>query len=95
MIPVVFRKRARDDFHDIADYIARDNQARALTFVDELERVTRSLSANPERATLAPEIGDGVRRLTHAGYNIFYRPTPDRIVILRILHGARDPLKHL
>jgi toxin ParE1/3/4 len=40
----------------------------------------------PAREHLAP----GLRVTFHAPYAIYYRPQPDAIVVIRVLHGARD-----
>jgi len=42
--------------------------------------------AAPARAHLAP----GLRVTIHGAYAIYYRPLPDAVVIVRVLHGARD-----
>ena len=42
--------------------------------------------AAPARDQLAP----GLRVTFHGAYAIDYRPHPDEIVIVRVLHGARD-----
>jgi toxin ParE1/3/4 len=38
------------------------------------------------RGKLAP----GLRALAHRDYLIYYQPTESEIIILRVLHGARD-----
>ena len=91
MARVFFRQLARADFDAIADYIAADNPDRALTFVDELEQAVLTLARHPQKAPLSPEAGADVRRLTHGGYNVFYRETGNKVIVLRILHGARIP----
>lgn len=75
---------------DIAVFIAQDNQARALTFVDELESKCDALGRAPGIGTLRPELGDGVRMLTQGRYRIFYREVNKGLRIERIMHGARD-----
>jgi toxin ParE1/3/4 len=42
--------------------------------------------AAPARDQLAP----GLRVTFHARYAIYYRPLADAVVIIRVLHGARD-----
>ncbi len=42
--------------------------------------------AAPAREHLAP----GLRVTFHRSYAIYYRPLADAIVVIRILHGARD-----
>lgn len=42
--------------------------------------------AGPSRGGLAA----GVRVLLHRPYAIYYLPRSDEVVVLRVLHGARD-----
>jgi toxin ParE1/3/4 len=42
--------------------------------------------AAPAREQLAPQL----RVTFHGAYAIYYRPSGDAIVIIRVLHGARD-----
>ncbi|MEJ0065947.1 MAG: type II toxin-antitoxin system RelE/ParE family toxin [Caulobacteraceae bacterium] len=63
----------------------------ALSFIDELEESCRGLANDPERFQLVPRYqASGIRRRVHGRYLIFYRMHPDRVTVLRILHGARD-----
>lgn len=84
---------AEADLEAIADYIARDNPVRAVSFIAELREICRSLAAMPLAFPLVPRYADhGIRHRPHGQYQIFYRPigTPPCIDILHILHGARD-----
>ena len=85
-----FSPAAREDLIDIAAYIAQDNPARASSFVDELEDRCAALADAPGIGTARPELGEGLRVLPHGRYLIFYRQSPQRLRIERILHGARD-----
>jgi len=58
---------------EIASFIAHDNPARALTFVDELEQKCHVLGVSPGLGTSRPELGAGVKMLPFGRYLIFYR----------------------
>ena len=82
---------AEHDLEAIGDYIARDNPARAISFLRELREQCRSLADMPQRVPLVPRYeAAGVRRRGHGNYLIFYRIEADKIVIIHILHGAQD-----
>ena len=49
---------------DIGRFIAHDNPARALTFIDELEGKCDVLGSAPGIGTARPELGAGVRMFT-------------------------------
>ena len=75
---------------DIAIFIAQDNPARALTFVDELESKCDTLGSAPGIGTARPDLGEGIRVLPHGRYLIFYREANKSLRIERIMHGGRD-----
>lgn len=82
---------AEDDLERIADYIARDNPPRAITFIEELRAKCLGLGDFSERFPLAPRYEEhGVRRRVHGNYLIFYRVEPDKVTVIHILHGAMD-----
>lgn len=88
---VVLTEEARSDLEQIGDYIARDNPARAASFVQELIEKARQLSELPSGFPLVPRFERlGIRRRTHGSYAIFYRVEVDRVSVIHILHGARD-----
>jgi toxin ParE1/3/4 len=37
-----------------------------------------------------PQFGLGLRVTFHASYAIYYLPTATEVIIVRVLHGARD-----
>ncbi|QQB81606.1 type II toxin-antitoxin system RelE/ParE family toxin (plasmid) [Cupriavidus necator] len=85
---------AEAELEAIADYIARDNPRRALSFVRELRDRCLSLADMPLAFPLVPRCEDrGVRHRVHGNYQIFYRVVgdpPARIDVLHVLHSARN-----
>jgi toxin ParE1/3/4 len=82
---------AERDLEAIGDYIARDNPARALSFIQELRGKCLALADMPERFPLVPRYEAlGGRRRGHGNYLIFYRVDPNAVVIVHVLHGAQD-----
>lgn len=82
---------AEQDLESIADYIARDNPARAISFIQELRIKCLGLVDLPEGFPLLPGYeAHGVRRRVHRSYLIFYRVETDRVVVIHVLHGATD-----
>ena len=73
------------------EHIGDCNPARAVTFIEEIQRASSDLTAFPERFPLVPRYeNQGVRHRANGNYLIFYRVDPKRVVILHVLHGARD-----
>lgn len=87
---VTFTPLAEQDLEAIADYIATDNPARAVTFVRELRAQCQRITLNPPCYRLRPELGDDIRSCAHGNYVIFFAATTDDLTLVRILHGARD-----
>lgn len=88
---VVLTDEALRDLEDIGDYIAKDNPDRARNFVAELLRKARHIGQFPEGFQVVPRHAHlGIRRRVHGAYLIFYRVEHDAVVIIHILHGARD-----
>jgi plasmid stabilization system protein ParE len=88
---VVLSREAERDLETIGDYIARDNPARALSFVQELLARCGTLAVTPDAFPLVPRYErHGVRRLVHGRYLIFYRVADGQVQVLHILNGAQD-----
>lgn len=88
---VLITAEAEPDLEAIGDYIARDNPARALSFVRELYQLCLDIADMPQAWLVVPRSEDhGIRRRVHGRYLIFFRIGADRITILHILNGAID-----
>lgn len=88
---VEFSGEAESDLEQIADYIAKDNPPRALSFVQELRGKCEALADNPLAFPLVPRYeGYGIRRRVHGNYLIFYHVGAEQVVIVHVLHGASD-----
>ncbi|MDO5643358.1 MAG: type II toxin-antitoxin system RelE/ParE family toxin [Paracoccus sp. (in: a-proteobacteria)] len=89
---IVFLTAAAEaDLESIGDYIARDNPARAASFVRELYQRCLDIADMPEAWPVVPRYEAlGIRRRVHGRYLIFYRIGVDRITVLHILNGAMD-----
>ena len=90
MSRVVFSIAARQDLHGIFDYIAADRPRAAIKMVDDIENRCRILADHPLAAEAHPEFGADVRLSTVRNYVIFYRPIPDGIEVIRVVHGSRN-----
>jgi toxin ParE1/3/4 len=87
---ILRRPRASADVSEIWEFIARDDMQRADAFVDRLDEKFRVLAAQPLMGRERKELGKGIRSLAMAPYVIFYEALPDGVIIVRVLHGARD-----
>ena len=85
----LFSSLAERDLEEIADYIARDNPLRALSFIHELREHCRKIITFPKAASLCEELGQGIRFVPFGRYLIFYSEHPDKVRIERILSSFR------
>jgi len=88
---VVLSAEAKSDLREIGAYIARDNKARARSFARELRDKALEIGAMPRAFPLVRRFEHlGIRRRPYRDYLIFYRIEDGRVVVVHILHGARD-----
>ena len=81
---------AENDLDGIFSFIARDKPVAALQFVLRLRRRCLPLTKNPFVGEDSSEFSPGMRRLSYRSYLIFFRADDDAVIVLRIIHGARD-----
>ena len=87
---IAWRKQARSDIAAIKEYIARDSPADAKKVVAAIEQAADRLADFPYAVRMIPEFQDPDRRETFVyQYRLMYRVEPDRIRILRVVHGRR------
>lgn len=87
---VVFTEQAEIDLEEIGDYIAADNPSRAVSFVQEIRKHCTRIATSPFGYVARPELGEGIRSCTHERYLILFQPSDRDVLIVRIIHGARD-----
>lgn len=84
---------AEADLEAIADYIARDNPDRALSFVRELRAHCAGIGDAPKAHAPRPDLGRAVRCRPHGSYLILYRIVADEVLVSRVVHASRDVRK--
>lgn len=89
MSRVRFRPRALADIEDIGDYIALENPARAVTFLDELLALCARVAEQPRAFQRRDDLAHGLRQAIHGRYLLLFRCDDQGIVVVRVLHGAR------
>lgn len=97
MLPVVICPAARNDQLDIAEYYdAHGGETLGSRFLHQCDAGFERLAHFPESGTVVrykhPKLA-GCRFILVPGFDkilIFYKALPDRIEIVRILHGARN-----
>jgi toxin ParE1/3/4 len=82
------------DLLDIVRRIRPHNPTTAVRFVEAFKSSVELLSQRPEIGRARPDLGTSETRSWRVKgfhkYLIFYESLPDRVRLLRVLHGARD-----
>lgn len=93
---LIIAPSAEADIIAIGEYIAQDSPDAAGRFLDAAKYTLESLRSMPDRGTGFPteeqELA-GMRWVPvrdFKAYLVFYQPTPDTVLIARVMHGARD-----
>ncbi len=81
-------RRALSRLDDIADYIARDNPARATTFVTELRDRVNILKLH--QVGRAGRVFGTKELVLHKNYVAVYRVKGDEVQILTVMHVAQS-----
>lgn len=88
---VQYARSAEDDLLELWLTIAEDNPDAADSVLDKIDETARLLTAQPEMGRSRPELAEGMRSFpTRTPYLLFYLPTSEGVVIVRVLHHARD-----
>jgi len=88
---VEWTETALEDVDQVAAYIARDSARYAAALVHEALSTASGLGVMPERGRIVPELDrPDVRQLLIYGYRLVYQVTDESVVILGLIHGARD-----
>jgi toxin ParE1/3/4 len=90
MAKVYQTESAREDLIEIGNYFARDRPEAADRWLDQIDALSRLLAEEPLLGQEWPELGAGVRFFVIGTYVIFYRPRPDGVLMLRVLHSRRN-----
>lgn len=79
------------DLESIRDYIAKDSEYYASEFIGKILDAVDTLKDLPKIGRPVPECAqDEIRELLFHNYRLIYRIETERILILAIVHGARD-----
>jgi toxin ParE1/3/4 len=82
--------QAGRDLEEIEDFISRDNPDAAAQLIQEILEKCELLSRHPQAGDDRSELHPGLRGFPVGNYLIFYSLPSDGIIVVRIIHGARD-----
>ena len=88
---VEWSESAAADLDAIRAYIARDSEHFAARFVQQVVKTTQMLRTFPELGQVVPEFDQRtIRERVLQNYRILYEVQERRVLIIAIVHAARD-----
>jgi toxin ParE1/3/4 len=91
MSRIRFTHSAETDLLELWVTIAEENLIAADEILDVIQATATLLGTQPEMGRARPELAEGLRSLpTRTPYLIFYLSDDDGLLIVRVLHHARD-----
>ncbi len=89
-LPVVFRRAARVDFDDAADWYQQRRAGLGAAFTAAIQRILHQIAAQPD---FYPQVYQDVREALVSGYPycVYYREEPGQVVVLSVFHTSRNP----
>jgi toxin ParE1/3/4 len=91
MQKVRLTQSAQTDLLEAWLYIAEENPQAADRLLDTIDREANTLALQPRMGRSRPELADCLRSWpTSTPYVLFYFADSEGIIVLRVLHHARD-----
>lgn len=90
MKKLVISDEAAHDIEEIYEFLYLRNARVAAELTAELIRIFQLLTEQPLMGKNRDELHPGLRSFPVGKHIIFYLINPGKIVIARVLHGARD-----
>jgi len=87
---ILLTRQAEEDLLEIWSYVADDNPAAANDLLDDIDATCAKLPGAPHSGRLREELAPNIRSMPVGNYVIFNQPEEDGVVVIRVLHGARD-----
>ncbi|MEW6196750.1 MAG: type II toxin-antitoxin system RelE/ParE family toxin [Bacteroidota bacterium] len=85
---LLWAKEALIRLQEIEEYISKDNPVVAIKFVDKLISAAETITANPEKGRIVPELSlENIRELLFGNYRIVYLIKQNSINILTVFEG--------
>jgi plasmid stabilization system protein ParE len=88
---VVWMPRAQRRLQEIHDYIAKDQPANALRWMERVLALGEQIGAQPRSGRIVPEYQrETIREVFEGDYRIIYRIRSQQVDVLTVRHGARQ-----
>lgn len=92
-LPIKMTANARADLDALWNSVAQHNIDSAEKLMERLNYRIQSLAQFPETGIPRPEIYEKLRLLVEGDYVVLYLARDEMVIILRVVHGARDLIR--
>jgi toxin ParE1/3/4 len=91
MARLVYSRQAASDIEEITAFsVAQFGGEVASDYLTGLELACELLCEFPEMAAVYPRVRPEMRCLIYRSHRIFYRADEEQVLVVRVLHHARD-----
>ncbi len=87
---LILTDTARSDLKGIYEYIARENQTAATSFIRDLSEKLEHLAKAGVTGSSRDWVCVGLRAFPYKGRCFYFRIIKDQMVVIRVLHGKQD-----
>ncbi len=88
---IVWTSSAGADLEAIGEYVARDSEYYAARYVARILEAVDLLDKHSEIGEVVFEVeGKEIRQLLFQSHRVFYHVQGDRVLVLGVIHAARD-----
>jgi len=87
---LVLTEIARNDLSEIYDFIATDSPKNAASFISDLTKQIAWIAESDFPGAPRDHVAAGLRAFVYRRRCIYFRLEADTVLILRVVHGARD-----
>jgi toxin ParE1/3/4 len=90
-VKIRLTRAASDEIQDIYGYLAIQLPSARAGFEERLLQVLRDIRDFPETGRATDKASVRIRNTRPYPYLIYFRTSASEVVVVRVLHGARDP----
>jgi toxin ParE1/3/4 len=94
MARILKTRQSRKDYVSIEDYISKTSSQNAELIIRLFEEKLQVLAAHNLMGRPRPELAPNLRSWNIHRFVMFYRPTEDGIILIRVLHASMDITPH-
>ncbi|MFV0436213.1 MAG: type II toxin-antitoxin system RelE/ParE family toxin [Desulfopila sp.] len=87
---LILTDTARSDLKAIYEYIAKENQTAAISFVQDLSEKLEHLAQAGVTGSSREWVSVGLWAFPYKGRCFYFRIIEDQMIVIRVLHGKQD-----